>query len=200
MPALLSQLDIADAAALDEQGQLPGVAPAMPAAMLNSVMALATRRQRRMRLKYWTLTAAAATLLTLGGFLALYAAFYPHFAAAPAGPQGAASALTMAQVTPNAMSGTVSLTSNTWGTGIEINCTLAAPPDYPGRGAENALGEGLAMVVVGRDGSTTVLATWMGLVGVSASPRGSTSTPMAQIAAVQVVSTESGHVLLQRNL
>ncbi len=53
------------------------------------------------------------------------------------------------------------------------------------------------MVVVGRDGSHTQLATWIGLTGATALPSGSTSMPMDEIAAVQVVSPDTGKVLLQ---
>lgn len=55
------------------------------------------------------------------------------------------------------------------------------------------------MVVVGRDGSQTRLATWVAEPGHTATPAGSISTPVDQIAAVQVVSAESGQVLLQRS-
>jgi hypothetical protein len=44
------------------------------------------------------------------------------------------------------------------------------------------------------------LATWVALTGVTATPGGSTSMPIDQIAAVQVVSGDNGEVLLQRSL
>jgi len=58
----------------------------------------------------------------------------------------------------------------------------------------------LAMVMVGRDGSRSQVATWVSLPGVTASLDGSTSTPVGQIAAIQVVSTATHDILLQRNL
>ena len=58
----------------------------------------------------------------------------------------------------------------------------------------------LAMYAVGHDGSRVQLATWMAREGESASPTGSTSMPMEKIAAVQVVKTKTGDVLLQRSL
>jgi hypothetical protein len=56
------------------------------------------------------------------------------------------------------------------------------------------------MVVVSRDGAHTQLATWVADPGHTANPAGSISTPVEQIAAVQIVSADSGQVLLQRSL
>jgi hypothetical protein len=56
------------------------------------------------------------------------------------------------------------------------------------------------MVVVARDGSQTRLATWVAVPGHSATPAGSTSTPIDQISAVQVVSADTGKILLERSL
>jgi hypothetical protein len=81
-----------------------------------------------------------------------------------------------------------------------MNCTYAETPQSSGATADNDAGDKLAMVVVGRDGSHTQLATWVGLAGVPATPGGSTSMPMDQIASVQIVSADSGDVLLQRTL
>jgi hypothetical protein len=56
------------------------------------------------------------------------------------------------------------------------------------------------MVAVSRDGGHTQLATWMAVSGTTALPSGSTSMPIDDIVAVQVVSADTGDVLLQRNL
>jgi hypothetical protein len=58
----------------------------------------------------------------------------------------------------------------------------------------------VALVVVGRDGSQTRLATWVAIPGHTAMPTGSISTPINQIAAVQVVFADNGQVLLQRSV
>ncbi|MEQ0638264.1 hypothetical protein ABLO16_19720, partial [Mycobacterium tuberculosis] len=44
------------------------------------------------------------------------------------------------------------------------------------------------------------LATWLAEPGHTATPAGSISTPVDQIAAVQVVAADTGQVLLQRSL
>jgi hypothetical protein len=80
-----------------------------------------------------------------------------------------------------------------------MNCTYGVSPQISGHD-ETEAGDNLAMVVVGRDGGQSQLATWVALTGVTATPSGSTSLPMDQIAAVQIVSADQGDVLLQRNL
>jgi hypothetical protein len=98
----------------------------------------------------------------------------------------------MAQVSTALLTSTVQLSSQHWGTFINLKCVCLAPP--------YAHHDTLAMVVVGRDGSQTRLATWVAEPGHTATPAGSISTPLDQIAAVQVVSADSGQVLLQRAL
>jgi len=86
----------------------------------------------------------------------------------------------------------VSLRNQHWGTYIDLNCVCLAPV--------NAHHDRLAMVVVSRDGTHTQLATWVADPGHTATPAASISTPVDQIAAVQVVSADNGQVLLQRSL
>lgn len=63
-----------------------------------------------------------------------------------------------------------------------------APPDAPH--------DTVALVVVSRDGSLTRLA----IPGHTAAPTGSISMPVTQIATVQVVLADNGHVMLQRSI
>lgn len=78
------------------------------------------------------------------------------------------------------------------GTSINLRCVCLAPL--------NAHHDTLAMVIVARDGSRTRLATWTAEPGHTATPASSISTPVSQIAAVQVVAADTGQVLLQRSL
>jgi hypothetical protein len=55
-------------------------------------------------------------------------------------------------------------------------------------------------VVVGRDGSHTQVATWLGLSGATALPSATTPMPKDQIAAVQLVLPDNGKVLLEKHL
>ena len=63
------------------------------------------------------------------------------------------SALPMSQVGTRALASTVSLSSQHWGTFIDLNCVCLAPV--------TAHHDRLAMVVVSRDGTHTQLATWV---------------------------------------
>ncbi|ORA10977.1 hypothetical protein BST12_26285 [Mycobacterium angelicum] len=184
VPALLSQLSPADVAALDESGPV-AAAPQMSPELLPSLLATVRWRRRRTRLATWAASAAAAVVLGIGVLVGAQG----H----PAPPQQATvSAQPMAQVGTNLLTSTVSFSSHNWGTFINLQCVCLAPPD--------AHHDTLAMVVVGRDGSQTRLATWVAEPGHTATPAGSISTPVDQIAAVQVVSAESGQILLQRSL
>src|SRR5882757_955775 len=182
MPALLSKLDGGTVAAMGADDLTP--APNL----LPSLLSEAHRRRRRVRTVTWTSGAAAAVLLAVGLFVSI--AWQQHPTSPP--PQASVSALPMAQIGTNALASTVSISSQHWGTYIDLNCVCLAPV--------TAHHDKLAMVVVSRDGAHTQLATWVADPGHTANPAGSISTPVEQIAAVQIVSADSGQVLLQRSL
>jgi hypothetical protein len=195
MPALLAQLDRDDVTSMDERGDDAPQASPLPPELLASLLAKVSRQARRSRLLTWTLTAAAATVLATGVFVAIQS---NPVASAPA-PQADASALYMTPVRPVPLSSTVSLTRHDWGTSIQMNSSYSVGPADADRDGD-AAGDTLAMVAVGRDGSHSQLATWVALDGVTASLSASTSMPMDQIAAVQIISADTGTVLLQRNI
>jgi hypothetical protein len=196
MPALLAQLTGDDVAAIDQQGSdaLPPLSPLL----LTSLLTKVDRRRRRSRLLTWTVAAAAATVLMVGVFVGLRS--NPAMPTPTSPVQGQSTALPMTRVTPNGLTSTVSLSHYGWGTRIDMTCTYAVWPESAGREDDDAGGDKLAMVVVGHDGSRNQLATWVALTGVTATPGGSTSMPIDQIASVQIVSVDGGGVLLQRSL
>jgi anti-sigma factor RsiW len=186
MPALLSQLDRDELAAIDDRS---GLEPLLPNEMLPSLLATVGWRRRRSRIVTWTAGAAAAAVLAIG-VLVGGAGHSPT--SVPTPPQASVSVQPMAQVGTNRLASTVSLSREQWGTFISMNCVCLAPL--------NAHRDTLAMVVVGRDGSHTRTATWVANPGHTATPTGSISTPVDQIASVQVVSADDGQVLLERSL
>jgi anti-sigma factor RsiW len=192
MPALLSRLDRADVVAIDEPGAapLPGLAPKtlpkMSPELLPSLLGAVRFRRRRTRVATWAASAAAAAVLGVGVFVGV------ENQSPTTAQQVTASADPMAQVGTNLLTSSVSLSSQHWGTFINLKCVCLAPL--------TAHHDTLAMVVVGRDGTQTRLATWVADPGHTAMPAGSISTPINQIAAVQVVSADTGEVLLQRSL
>jgi len=155
--------------------------------LLPSLLSEVYRRRRGVRMVTWTSGAAAAVLLAVGLFVSVA---WQHPTSPP--PQASVSALPMAQIATNELASTVSISSQHWGTYIDLNCVCLAPV--------TAHHDKLAMVVVSRDGAHTQLATWVADPGHTANPAGSISTPVEQIAAVQIVSADSGQVLLQRSL
>lgn len=185
VPALLSQLDGAEVAAIDEPGRAAAT-PEMSPELLPSLLAAVRWRRRRTRVATCVASSAAAAVLGVGVLVGVHG-----YTSSPA-QQVAASSQPMAQVGTTLLASTVQLSSQHWGTSINLKCVCLAPL--------NAHHDTLAMVVVGRDGSQTRLATWVAEPGHTATPAGSISTPVDQIAAVQVVSADSGQVLLQRSL
>jgi anti-sigma factor RsiW len=181
MPALLSKLDGGTVAAMAADDLTP--APNLLPSLLSEVYG----RRRRVRMVTWASGAAAAVLLAVGLFVSVA---WQHPTSPP--PQASVSALPMAQIATNELASTVSISSRHWGTYIDLNCVCLAPV--------TAHHDKLAMVVVSRDGAHTQLATWVADPGHTANPAGSISTPVEQIAAVQIVSADSGQVLLQRSL
>jgi anti-sigma factor RsiW len=188
MPALLSQLDRGELAAIDDRS---GAEPLLPDELLPSLLAKVSWRRRRSRIVTWTAGAAAAAVLAIGVLVGV-AGHYPT--SVPTPPQASVSVqpMAMAQVGTDKLASTVSLSGQQWGTFISMNCVCLAPL--------NAHHDTLAMVVVGRDGSHTRMATWVANPGHTATPAGSISTPVDQIASVQVVSADDGQVLLERSL
>jgi hypothetical protein len=196
MPALLSRLDSDEVAQIDELGQAASAPPPLRPELLTSLLKRVTWQRRRSRVLTWAVAAAAAAVLVVGVFVAWRSS--PGIPSPERPPQASASALLMTPVArPSELSATITLDSHRWGTQIEMTCTYGAASKTAD---SDEAGDKLAMVVVGRDGSQTQLATWVALAGVSASPVGSTSMTLDQIAAVQVVSVDNGKVLLQRTL
>lgn len=186
MPALLSKLDRDVVTSINDADQTSETV-ATPPELLPSLLSEVRRRRRRSRLMTWTCSAAAAAVLAVGVFVGVAG----HSPTSPP-PQASVSALPMSQVGTTALASTVSVSGQGWGTFINMKCVCLAPV--------YAHHDRLAMVVVGRDGTHTQLATWVAEPGHTATPAGSISTPANQIAAVQVVSAEDGRVLLERSL
>jgi anti-sigma factor RsiW len=186
VPALLSQLDRDEVAAINESGPAQAATPEMSPELLPSLLATVRWRRRRTRVTTWVASSAAAAVLGIGVLVGVEG----HFSTPP--QPVTASAQDMSQVGTTLLTSTVSLSSQHWGTFINLKCVCLAPV--------YAHHDTLAMVVVGRDGSQTRLATWVAEPGHTATPAGSISTPVDQIAAVQVVAADTGQVLLQRSL
>ena len=185
MPALLSELspeDMAVISASDPAENAPGVS----SDLLPSLLATVRWRRRRGRLIAWSTGAAAAVVLSIGVLVGV-TGVSPSSA-----PQTTVSALPMTQVSTTALTSTVSVSGQRWGTLIDLNCVCLAPANAPH--------DTLAMVVVGRDGSRTRLATWVAEPRHTATPAASIAMPVNHISAVQVVAAGNDQVLLEHKL
>jgi hypothetical protein len=109
-------------------------------------------------------------------------------------PQETAQELQMAKVSETPINASITMTDFGWGTRIDMACT------YGDWGQSGRPPQNLGMVVVGRDGSHTQVATWLGLSGATALPSATTPMQKGEIAAVQLVSPDNGKVLLEKSL
>jgi hypothetical protein len=188
IPALLAMLDLEDVRALEDE--TPDTPPLRPE-VLDSVLDKVRWRRRRSR---WLMSAAvgvAAALLAVG----LVIAIRPETVGLENyTPQETVQALEMTKVSTTPINASISLTGFGWGTRIDMACT------YGDWGQRDAPPQNLGMVVVGRDGSHTQVATWLGLSGATALPSATTPIQKDEIAAVQLVSPDSGKVLLEKQL
>ena len=193
MPALLAMLPSDEVASIDDRGLEP---PPMRPELLDEILQKVQRSRRRSRWITWSVSAAAAAVLAIAALLATNPG---QFGLTPLQvPSLSAEApLTMTPVVPSSFEAKVVVTGQEWGTQVDMTCTYR---EEPGSDEAGESGDKLAMYAVGRDGTRVQLATWMARAGATASPSGTTSMPLSQIAAVQVVSADTGDVLLQRGL
>lgn len=188
MPALLGLLSADDVRGLDGEQAEP---PPLRAGVLDSVLGEVRSRRRRTR---WLTTAAVATAAALVA-VGLVLAIRPELVGLRSGDtEQPVAQMEMTKRAPTPFSATVALSSYAWGTRIDMACTYGQ-----WSGADDSAPSNLGMVVVGRDGSRTQVATWLGLSGATALPSGNTHMPKDQIASVQLVSVDSGQVLLEHS-
>jgi len=189
VPALLAMMDLEDVRALDDETlETPPLRPEV----LDSILDKVRWRRRRSR---WLTSAAvgvAAALLAVGVVIAIR----PEILGLENySPQETTQAMEMAKVSETPINASISLTGFGWGTRIDMACSYG---DW-GQGG-TIPPQNLGMVVVGRDGSHTEVATWLGLSGATALPSATTPMQKDEIAAVQLVSPDNGKVLLERRL
>jgi hypothetical protein len=189
VPALLAMMDLEDVRALDEETPEP---PPLRPEVLDSILDKVRWRRRRSR---WLTSAAvgvAAALLAVGVVIAIR----PEIVGLENyTPEETTQALEMAKVSDTPINASITLTGFGWGTRIDMACS------YGEWGQSGTIPpQDLGMIVVGRDGSHSEVATWLGLSGATALPSATTPMQKDEIAAVQLVSSEDGKVLLEKHL
>src|ERR1700752_1649203 len=113
VPALLSQLDHAEVAAMDEPGRTSTPAPELSPELLPSLLATVRFRRRRTRVATWVASSAAAAVLGVGVLVGVQG----H--SSTPGQQVTASQ-PMAQISPSLLTSTVQLVGQHWGTSINL--------------------------------------------------------------------------------
>lgn len=186
IPALLSKVG-------PDEFQEPDSTPAEPPAeLLPGLLDTVRAQRRRSRWMASTAIGLAAAVLAVAIAVMVWPGAFGLQTGTP--PQASDQQLEMTKVSETPINATVSMTGFGWGTRIDMACT------YGDWGRRDAPPQNLAMVVVGRDGSHNQVATWLGISGATALPSATTPMPMNEIAAVQLVSPDSGEVLLERSL
>jgi hypothetical protein len=184
VPALLAKIDLDDVRALDdEQADTPPLRPEV----LGSILDRVRWRRQRSRLLTSAAVALAAAVLAVG----LVIVIRPETIGLQTNTPEASPGMAMTKVGDTPINATIRMTGFGWGTRIDMSCT------YGDWGQRDAPPQSLGMVVVGHDGDRSQVATWLGIPGATALPSATTPTPMTEIAAVQLVSADSGEVLLE---
>jgi len=185
MPALLAMVDLDEVEALDNRLPDPPLRPEVRDQVLDRV------RSRRRRSRWVTTIAVgvAAALLAVGLVLVIAPETLGLQQDAPP-----VAMLEMNKINETPINASIALSGYSWGTRIDMACS------YGDWGQRDAAAQNLGMVVIGRDGSRTQIATWLGLSGATALPSGNIPLPQSEIASVQLVSADDGKVLLEKNL
>jgi hypothetical protein len=188
MPALLASVTPAEAFSLLDEA-------APDAADL-------ARRVRRSRVRTRLLAGTAAALAIAAAVCVALVVSLPSAQPEPLAQPGTATTATApvpaAEVAFTAevaspLEAEAKLADEPWGTRIDWTCS------YRGEaGSSEALG--YSMLVTDRQGRSTEVASWMSGPGTTATPTATTSIRRADIAAVSIVATESGTVLLRSEL
>lgn len=189
IPAVLATLDLEDVRQLDEEEPGPPLRPEVLGSVLDKV------RWRRRRSRWLTVAVGvAAALLAVG----LVIAIRPEIVGLQTrAPETTAQGMEMTKMAETPINASITLTSYSWGTRIDMACTYGG---YGQSGSRFGPPQPLGMVVLGRDGSRTQVATWLGLSGATALPSANTPMQRDEIAAVQMVSSDNGKVLLEKRL
>ncbi|RFA10532.1 hypothetical protein B7R54_15955 [Subtercola boreus] len=190
MPGLLATVSPAEALGLLDEPVRATPSPTL----LPALIARAGRARRRRRL----FQAVGALAVAAAVAVALVVSFQTQSpssvqslpgSTAPSG-QSADDRLTFTAEVQSPLSAVAVLGEEPWGTRIDWTCT------YEGQ-AGDGVERNYAMLVTDRTGQATQVASWMSGPGTTATPTATTSIRRSDIAAVSIVSGETGTVLLR---
>lgn len=164
-----------------------GAPEPVPPTLLPALVSEARRSQRRRTTALVGLAAAAALVLAGGSAVVLDVLEDDPPSVGQAAPSSAPGR-PMTSIDPESVSGTLSLTSVSWGTRLDLECTYT--PDH-----EVAYDATYSMVVHTSDGRVEQVATWKALAGKSMRLPAATSATLAEITSVEVLTADGEPVL-----
>ncbi|HZK59697.1 MAG TPA: zf-HC2 domain-containing protein [Cryobacterium sp.] len=168
-----------------EAGTAPG-GPDVPQpadAGLRRLLKAARRERNRAR------ALVAGAILAAAAVAATAALLLPGWVGSPAGEPSQAP-VAMVPVAPSPLTADIRLAGESWGTRIETSCRYAES----GYGAD---AQAYALYVTDRQGTSSVVATWLAGPGTTVAPVGTTSVALGDIATVDIRSVLTGRVLLE---
>jgi anti-sigma factor RsiW len=183
MPGLLAAVGLDQARAAGEPG------PEVPETLLPRLMAEVQRTRFRRRMTNALVGVAAAAVLVVAVVVGLNGS--PATGPGNVSPP-AAVAQRMVPASPDVpIRATARLNDQPWGTRVVVRCVYRGGGEWPEKLT-------YTMVVVDRSGGTQQIAAWEAKAGAPIVVDGSTSVPRAQIASVQVRTTDDQPILTLR--
>jgi hypothetical protein len=131
----------------------------------------------------------AGAILAAAAVAATAALLLPGWVGSPAG-DSAQAPVAMLPVAPSPLTADIRLAGQSWGTRIETSCRYA-DSGYA------AAAQAYALYVTDRQGTSSVVATWLAGPGTTVAPVGTTSVALGDIERVDIRSVLTGAVLLE---
>lgn len=183
IPALLSRLDMATAVDALNGGDETSICADRSTAKRDVLTAAARVRRRR---RGWA--AMVMALVVTATIVVIAVREYRGVSSAPV-------AVPMRAVEPSALTSSVTLSAQQWGTRIDVRSVLTDTPHISEHHDDEA-GDAVAVVLINDQGVTVRAAAWTLLADQVAVPSTDTSWPLETILTVQVIGVD-GHVLLE---
>ena len=182
---LLARIPADRAGSLLERPE-PGAGP--DASRRRELIALGVGESRRRRRLRWTAGLAAAAAIVIAAVVAASLALAP----------GTRNSMVIAlePVTDVPITASVELTDVAWGTRVEMTCRYAEAQDP--EDAEKSWP--YALYVIGADGGTSELSSWVAFPGATARLGAGTALDADEISAIEIRSLGSGRVLMRTEL
>ncbi len=181
---LMSRVSAERARSIDEE-LADGTAGEPDASLRDGIVSLARRRAERRRRAWWAAAVAAVVVV-----IAAIAIPVTIVRTAPA------DSIALEAVVDVPLEASVRLSNVAWGTRIELECWYTPSDDAETPAVERPY----ALTVVATDGVSTDVSTWRAVPGSTARLSAGSALDVAEIAAIEIRSIESGRILMRYDL